>query len=144
MVATKSGCRILNSVDTMPLRLHPGADLRRELEAQAAALGGSAFVVCGIGSLQGMRLRLAAEAHEMHREGPFEIVSLSGTLSTSGAHLHMAVADAQGQVLGGHVCYGNTVRTTAEVLLVKAQGWELERTLDERTGFKELVIRRGA
>jgi predicted DNA-binding protein with PD1-like motif len=128
-------------VDTLPLRLHPGADLRRELEAQTEALGGSAFVVCGIGSLQGVRIRLAAEAHEMQREGPFEIVSLSGTLSKDGAHLHMAVADSHGQVLGGHVCYGNTVRTTAEVPVAKLVDWELDRDLDEGTGFNELVIR---
>ena len=130
-------------MEALPLRLNPGTDLRRELEARAASLG-SAFVVCGIGSLQGVHIRLAAEENETQLEGPFEIVSLSGSLSKGGAHLHMAVADARGHVLGGHVCYGNTVRTTAEVLLVTLPDWELDRALDEGTGFRELAIRRSA
>ena len=54
----------------------------------------------------------------------------------------MAVADAQGQVLGGHVGYGNTVRTTAEILVATLADWELDREFDASTGFKELVIRR--
>jgi hypothetical protein len=36
----------------------------------------------------------------------FEIVSLTGTLSRHGAHLHVAVADFQGNVVGGHLMDG--------------------------------------
>ena len=126
----------------IPLRLEPGSDLRTSLEAAAgAAAGGSAFVVCGIGSLSQTRLRLAGAASEATVQGDVEIVSLSGTLTPDGAHLHMAVADAQGRVLGGHVCRGNIVRTTAEVLLVPVSPWTLAREQDPQTGCKELVVR---
>jgi hypothetical protein len=54
----------------------------------------------------------------------------------------MAVSDEQGCVVGGHVCYGNAVRTTAEVLLAQLPEWNLGREHDPGTGYKELVIRR--
>lgn len=36
----------------------------------------------------------------------FEIVSLTGTLSRHGAHLHISIADFQGNVVGGHLMDG--------------------------------------
>jgi predicted DNA-binding protein with PD1-like motif len=126
---------------TLPLRLPPGADLRDALGAAAAAQGGSAFVLAGIGSLQGAQLRLAGavQPHALH--GDLEILSLCGTLSPDGPHLHMSVADAQGRVWGGHVAPGCTVRTTAEVLLALLPGWCLAREMDAGTGYAELVVR---
>lgn len=125
----------------LPIRLEPGADLRRSLEEAATVAGASTFVVSGIGSLHGSTLRMAGEQAETQLSGPFEILCLSGTVSPDGAHLHMAISNSQGVVTGGHVCYGNAVRTTAEVLLVNLQEWVLGRELDEATGFKEMVAR---
>lgn len=126
-----------------PLRLAPGADLRQALEALAAAPGAaSAFVVAGIGSLVDARLRLAGSESESRIAGPLEILSLSGTIAANGAHLHMTVADAHGQVRGGHVLHGNVVRTTAELLLAPLPGWQLTREPDPATGHAELVVRR--
>lgn len=126
----------------LPLRLPPGADLRRALEAHARATGASAFVAAGIGSLTGAVIRMAAAEQETAFSGPFEILGLSGTLSADGAHLHMSVSDETGRVVGGHVCYGNIVRTTAEVLLVVLDEWQLSRAPDPQTGHPELQIRR--
>ena len=47
--------------------------------------------------------------------GEQEILSLSGTLSPDGAHLHIALVDSRGAVIGGHLCVGSLVRTTAEL-----------------------------
>lgn len=131
-------------MEPFPLRLPPGADLRRALEQAAAGQQAvaSAFVVAGIGSLVDARLRFADAATETTIAGPLEILSLSGTLSAGGAHLHMAVSDASGRVYGGHVGYGNEVRTTAEVLLALLPDGTLSREHDPATGFKELVVRR--
>ena len=101
----------------------------------------SAFVISGIGSLSGARLRLAGAESETLVQGDVEILSLSGTVTPDGAHLHMAVANSRGEVVGGHVCYGNAIRTTAEVLLAELQEWRLAREHDPDTGFKELVVR---
>ena len=126
----------------LPLRLQPGADLRKSLEAAASANGTtSAFVVSGIGSLSDARLRLAGAESETLLTGMFEILCISGTLTPNGAHLHLAIADEHGHVLGGHVCYGNTVRTTVEVLLAQPTEWTLAREHDTNTGFSELVVR---
>ena len=125
-----------------PLRLAPGADLRSALEAAAIRGGaGSAFVVSGIGSLTDARLRLAGAQTETLVPGKVEILCLSGTLTVDGAHLHMAVSDERGRVIGGHVCYGNTVRTTAELLLAPLSRWQLAREFDPLTGYRELVVR---
>ena len=102
----------------------------------------SAFAVAGIGSLVEASLRYAGESTESKIAGPLEILSISGTLSPAGAHLHMSVSDASGRVHGGHVGYGNTVRTTAEILLAPLQDWSLTREHDAATGFNELVVRR--
>lgn len=127
----------------LPLRLPPGADLRVALEEALRQAGtDSAFVVCGIGSLTGARLRYAGESVEATIPGPLEIVSLSGSLTRSGPHLHMSVSDASGRVHGGHVGLGNGVRTTAEILLALLPEGTLDREHDAATGFSELVVRR--
>ena len=129
-------------MNALPVRLPPGADLRRALEDLAARGGApSAFVVCGIGSLGDGRLRFAGEPAEAVVPGPLEIVSLSGTVTATGAHLHMVVSDASGGVTGGHVGYGNVVRTTAEILLAALPAWSLSRAVDPATGYPELVVR---
>lgn len=126
----------------LPLRLFPGLDLRRALEEAASGQSESAFVVAGIGSLTQASLRYAGETTETTTAGPLEILSISGTLSSSGAHLHMSISDASGRVYGGHVGYGSTIRTTAEILLVLLPAWSLTREFDPATGFNELVVRR--
>jgi predicted DNA-binding protein with PD1-like motif len=128
--------------DYLPLRLPPGADLRAALlEAIGARDCRAAFVVAGIGSLAGARLRLAGAAETSALTGDLEILSVSGTLGEGGAHLHMAVADAQGRVTGGHVAEGCIVRTTAELLLALLPGQRFVRETDPATGYLELAIR---
>ena len=95
----------------IPLRLPPGADLRLAGATQATAI-----------------------------HGELEILSLSGTLSPDGAHLHIAVADSSGAVLGGHLCAGSLVRTTAELVIGLLPEWRFSRELDPATGYPELRI----
>ena len=125
----------------LPLRLSPGTDLRRALEALPATHGtDSAFVVAGIGSLVEAHLRYADAPDAVTIDGPLEIVSLSGSLSAAGAHLHVSVSDAAGRVFGGHLGQGSTVRTTAEILLALLPRGTLTREHDAATGFKELLV----
>jgi predicted DNA-binding protein with PD1-like motif len=129
-------------MNLLPIRLSPGADLRRTLEGILASRGtDSAFVVAGIGSLVEATLRHAGESTETKLAGPLEVLSVSGSLCPAGAHLHMSVSDASGQVHGGHVCYGNEIRTTAEILLALLPSGSLTRQHDAKTGFAELVVR---
>ncbi len=125
----------------VPIRLKAGHDLRHTLENLVHAHNGQgAFVISGIGSLDNAKLRFAGDASETLIAGPLEIVSIAGSLTLAGAHLHMAVSDKDGRVTGGHVGYGNIIRTTLEALLVLLPTWELTREFDAATGFKELVV----
>lgn len=126
-----------------PLRLLPGQDLRAALEAALNDhSSGAAFVVQGIGSLSVAQLRLAGADDPTELRGDLEILTLAGSLAPDGAHLHIAISDAHGRVLGGHVAAGCIVRTTAEVLLALLPDHEFSRELDASgSGFRELVVR---
>ena len=126
------------------LRPAPGAALRDALEALVAREGlRAACVLSAVGSLDRAMVRLADEPTPSAFDGPFEIVALSGTLSPDGAHLHVALADANGIVIGGHLGLGSIVRTTAELVVGELQGLEFSRVPDMQTGYRELVIRQG-
>ncbi len=125
----------------VPLRLTSGDDLRLELEAwmgRQQELAGC--LISGIGSLSVARLRLAGRQEITTLTGDLEILSLAGTLSPDGAHLHIAVADNAGAVIGGHLCAGSLVRTTAELVVGLLPQWRFSRELDPGTGWAELQI----
>ena len=127
---------------TLPIRLRPQQDLRCALESILAEHQVSAaFVLQGIGSLCTASIRFAGmdEATELH--GDLEILTLAGSLSPSGVHLHISVSDAEGRVLGGHVAPGCIVRTTAEILVALLPEHAFSRAPDPESGWDELVIR---
>ena len=125
----------------MPLRLHPGADLRRALEAWMGEQEEQAgCLISAVGSLSVAQLRLAGAAEATTIRGDLELLSLSGTLSPDGSHLHIALADSQGAVIGGHLCAGSLVRTTAELVIGLLPEWRFSRELDPATGYPELQI----
>jgi len=143
MVDGTEGITTTSRMEPLPLRLQPNSDLRRVLEASLdSRRHGAAFVIAGIGSLSHARLRLAGKEQPEVLGGNLEILTLAGSISSDGAHLHMSVADEKGHVIGGHVGYDCIVRTTVEVLLVLPE-WSFTREKDPMTGFAELVIRKG-
>ena len=86
-------------------------------------------------------LRFAGAAAATTIRGDLEILSLSGTLSPDGAHLHIAVANSSGAVIGGHLCPGSLVRTTAELVIGLLPEWQFRRERDPATGYAELAIK---
>lgn len=132
-------------METLPIRLNPGDDLRRALEAAVASRGlKAAFVLAGIGSLEQACIRLAGAADVRSISGSFEILTLAGSLAPDASHLHASLSTASGEVFGGHVAYGCVVRTTAEMLLALLPQWHFAREADSATGYAELVIRPAA
>jgi predicted DNA-binding protein with PD1-like motif len=128
-------------VKVVPLRLQPGDDLRRSLEGWMGEQQEQAgCVISAVGSLSVAELRFAGAAAATTIHGELEILSLSGTLSADGAHLHIAVADSRGAVIGGHLCPGSLVRTTAELVIGLLPEWRFSRELDTATGYAELRI----
>lgn len=131
---------------TYALRLRPGQDLRRELERFAKEQKLQAgLVLTAVGSLTKAALRLADQSEATQFEGKFEIVSLVGTLSPDGPHLHVSLSDKTGRTIGGHLVEGCTVYTTVELVLGEIEGVRFTREQDAESGYKELrVTRRGA
>ncbi|MFN9988918.1 MAG: PPC domain-containing DNA-binding protein [Cyanobacteriota bacterium] len=124
-----------------PLRLPPGADLRRALETWMGKQQEQAgCLISAVGSLSLAQLRLAGATQATAIHGELEILSLSGTLSPDGAHLHLAIADSSGAVIGGHLGAGSRVRTTAERVIGLLPEWRFSRELDPATGYAELQI----
>lgn len=133
-------------IQTLVLRLNPGEDLRSTLtkafaQLQADQQTTAACIISAVGSLSRAVLRYADQPEGALLEEPLELITLSGTLSPDGVHLHASVATARGDMRGGHVMPGCIVRTTAEIVLAPLPGWVFTREHDARTGFKELVAR---
>ena len=125
----------------LPLRLTPGDDLRQALETWMGEQQEQAgCLISAVGSLSLAKLRLAGATQATAIQGELEILSLSGTLSPDGAHLHVAVAGSSGAVIGGHLCAGSLVRTTAELVIGLLPEWRFNRELDPATGYAELQI----
>lgn len=128
----------------LALRIQPTQDLRQELKRAALQHTIQAgFILSGIGSLSRAAIRFAGQEQPQSLEGPFEVLSLQGTVAMAGIHVHMAIADSQGRVLGGHLCDGSIIYTTAEVVIGTAEDLVFTRELDEQTGFLELRVSRG-
>lgn len=128
---------------------------------------GSAFVITAVGSLRDVTLRLANASRRRTDDGDddgggcaeqedggssnndikryadrrFEIVSLTGTFSRDdGCHVHISLADAEGNVVGGHLIDG-VIFTTCELVLGTADRVEFVREMDDETGYGELGVR---
>ena len=121
------------------LRLQPGEDVRAILRGWAKDHGmEAAAITSAVGSLSHAHLRYANRADGITTTADLEVITLSGTLSKHGMHLHMSVADRDGKMLGGHLLDGCIVRTTLELTIQQVDGVRMMRTNDQRTGYEEL------
>lgn len=131
---------------TITIRLKPGADLKNSIERMIAerSIKAGLIVTC-VGGLEQAVVRMAGAKPDKQDvrtyKGDFEIVSLVGTVSVNGTHLHMSFSDNEGVVRGGHLKEGTIVHPTAEIVLGFEEGSEYRRELDQETGFPELVVK---
>ncbi len=128
---------------TYSFRLRPEQDLKKELDAflQRNHIEAGAILTC-VGSLTDVTLRLANQDRPSVWRGHFEIVSLMGTLSVHGSHLHVSVSDSTGQTIGGHLLEGCKIYTTAEIVIGVMPDVVFTREPDPVFGYRELVVRR--
>lgn len=130
---------------TTIVRLKPSADLKTSIEEiikRDAVQAG--FIVSCVGGLTQATVRMAgAQPHAQDirtYEGNFEIVSLVGTVSVNGVHLHMSFSDKEGIVRGGHLKEGTIIHPTAEIVIGIEESVVFTREYDQETGFDELVV----
>jgi predicted DNA-binding protein with PD1-like motif len=131
-----------DSIKIHPLRLKPGQDLKKGIEEWVKKENiESGWIVTCVGSLKHASIRYANKPGADTLEGLFEIVSLTGTISVSGLHLHISVSDSTGKTIGGHLMDGCIVYTTAELVLGSSDQFVFSREKDGTTPWKELQIR---
>jgi predicted DNA-binding protein with PD1-like motif len=97
-------------------------------------------VLSGVGSLMYAKLRLANREYFSEYEGHFEIVSITGTISIHGSHLHISISDEDGKTIGGHLESGCEIYTTAEIVLAIFDDVIYRREFAEDSGYDELVV----
>lgn len=122
-------------------RLTRGQDLYAEIERYAKEHHIAAgAVVSAVGCIYRWELRDATGVRIRFGEEDVEIVSLMGTVSENGCHLHASFAREDLSVFGGHLRPGCLVNTTAEIVLAELENFRFVREPDEQTGYDELVI----
>lgn len=122
-------------------RLTQGSDLKKEIEEYAIKNKISGIILCSVGCLSKLTIRLADGKSILEKDGKLEIVSITGTLSKDGVHIHISVSDEYGNTIGGHLKDGCIVNTTAEVVIKEFDDIKFTREYDKNTGYDELVIK---
>lgn len=132
-----------STVTSHCFRLKPGQDLKKELlfYCQSHRLH-AATIVSSVGSLTKAHIRMSGGKDVVEFQGPFEIISLNGTLSMEGIHLHMSLSNFEGRVLAGHLMDGCEIYTTAEIILLENEDLVFKREYDGHTEYKELIVGR--
>lgn len=127
---------------THTFRLKPQQDLFDSIEEFVKQNNIEAgCILSGVGSLTHATLRLANREHYNEYEGHFEIVSMTGTVSIHGSHIHIAISDEDGITIGAHLVSGCKVYTTAEIVLLELDDVVYKRELFENdSGYEELVV----
>jgi hypothetical protein len=125
-------------------RLPYKSDLVRELNKLAANQKIQSGVVQVMGSLGRARLSFFDQKIRAYREldfdAPHEIVAGNGNISLRTddgvpfIHLHIAVADSQGNVVGGH-CLEGCLVYGVEFVIWPFNGSPPKRVLDQDTGL---------
>jgi hypothetical protein len=136
-------CTLMEAhMNNYTFRLKPGDDLFESIEAFVREKQIEAgCVLSGVGSLTRAVLRLANRDFHSAYDGHFEIVSLTGTVSIHGSHLHISISDGDGRTIGGHLVSGCIIYTTAEIVLAVFPDVVYKRELFENdSGYEELTV----
>ena len=128
-------------IQNYTFRLKPGQDLFESIQtvAQDKQIGAGCVLSC-VGSLTHATLRLANRDFHSEYDGPFEIVSITGTVSIHGSHLHISISDGDGKIIGGHLDFGCRIYTTAEIVIAIFKDVTYKREFAEGSGYDELVV----
>ncbi len=119
-----------------------GGDLMGSLEKLAADSGVAGGVFTAIGTVSKAAFAYYDQASHKYmnivKEGGFEIISCTGNFGVLKGrpriHCHLALADRNGHVFGGHLLPGTEV-FVGEVHLTEVKDVKLKRKVDPETGL---------
>mgnify|MGYP003331672262 CR=1 FL=1 len=128
-------------VENHAIRLKPGSDLKKSIQdyINNNHIKAGWIATCA-GSLTHYNIRFANQPNGTADSGHFEIVSLSGTVSENGSHLHISISDSTGKTMGGHLLENNIIYTTAEIVIQSTDEMEFKREKDGTTPWEELQV----
>ena len=101
----------------LPVHLGAGSDLHGSLRELAVAHQAQGFVLSVVGNLTQAAFQCPGQAEPTVVRGELEIITLQGTFSPEGVHLHLSLSDGSCQVWGGHLEPGTLVQKGADLLL---------------------------
>ena len=128
-------------MENYTFRLPSGQDLFDSIEAFVREKNiGAGCVLSSVGSLTRAMIRLANRSYDTEYNGYFEIVSMTGTVSLYGSHLHISISDGDGKTIGGHLVSGCKIYTTAEIVLAVFEDTIYKREFAADSGYEELVV----
>tara|TARA_B100001093_G_scaffold281867_1_gene269307 strand:- start:1361 stop:1972 length:612 start_codon:yes stop_codon:yes gene_type:complete len=104
-------------METLPLELKPGQDLHLALTDLAVQQQLSGFVLGVVGNLSQATFSCPGQQQPTRMSGVLEVITLNGTFSPTGVHLHLSLSDGACQVWGGHLEPGTVVLKGAQLLL---------------------------
>jgi hypothetical protein len=129
------------NVNSFAIRLLPGQDLNEGIQKFVMQKNIKAgWISTCVGSLTQYNIRFANQPDGSSDIGHYEIVSLTGTISVNGSHLHIGVSDSTGKTIGGHLLQGCKIYTTAEIVILSSSTYDFKREKDGTTPWDELQI----
>lgn len=128
--------------NTHAFRLKPGQDLKGSIDSFVKAKNIQAgWIATCVGSLTDYNIRFANQEKPYSDKGHFEIVSLVGTVSVNGSHIHVSLSDSTGKTIGGHLMDGCKIYTTAEIVITETKELIFARENDGSTPWMELQVK---
>lgn len=123
------------------VRLTEGMDLKVEIDKIAKIKQIKAGVILSsVGCVSKARFRVADGISIKELTKDLEILSLNGTVSSNGVHLHISLSNQEGDSFGGHLVYGNIINITCELVIGILEDYKFDREMDLNTGYKELIV----
>jgi uncharacterized protein len=131
----------MGSVKAYAFRLKPGQDLKQEIQKLVTEKQIKAgWISTCVGSLTHYNIRFANQPNGSSDSGHFEIVSLTGTVSVNGSHIHISISDSTGKTIGGHLMEDCKIYTTAEIVILSGNEFVFKREKDGSTPWEELQV----
>tara|TARA_Y100001968_G_scaffold191429_1_gene175393 strand:+ start:395 stop:1012 length:618 start_codon:yes stop_codon:yes gene_type:complete len=99
------------------VKLPPNTDLLQALDQIARNENAFGYVLGVVGNLSRAAFQCPGRAEPEIIESTLEIITLNGTISPEGSHLHLSVSDTACKVWGGHLERGAYVLKGVDILL---------------------------
>ncbi len=127
--------------DTIIIRMDPGEEILETMQAVAEKEKVLLAEVSALGAVNDFTVGVfktdEKKYYANHFQGHFEIVSLTGTITTMEgayyAHLHMSAGNEKGEVFGGHLNRA-IISATCEMVLRLIDG-QVDRHFDQGIGL---------